>query len=723
MRSQGTSGKTALDPPVEFHSLEDRFHLASAASNDCLWEWDIASGRIDRSTAMATRFGYSSTDITATSSWWRSRIHPEDRKRACDSIDYAIADRKAGTWTCDYRFRRCDGSYAEVSDRAYVMRDREGRAVRVVGAVMDLSEITNAYRALEESEERYRYTIELTGQVAWTADPDGNNVQLDERWAGLTGLSGAISLAQWELVAHPEDLPKELEYWAHSIATGEPLDFEHRLKVSDGEYRWFRTRAAPHRDGNGRIVRWYGTLEDIHELISSRVALKTLASLDELTGLANRRTFSENLQCEFKRCVELGTSMALLVLDLDEFKSVNDLFGHDAGDLLLESFAKRMTAAGLDLYRIGGDEFGAILTALGRTTAADFAEAVHVALQEPLRIGEFVLNCRASIGCATFPQHGSNPSELLKSADIALYAAKSAGGAQTRVFESAMRNELQRRSSMIEVARVSLSSDAIMAFFQPKVSMRTGQVVGFEALMRIRSERFGAQQPAVIAAAFDHPELALELADCVLAKVMTVVRRWRDSGLCFGRIAVNASPLEFRGGRYADRLLALLKKKGLSPEHIEVEVTETVFLNRSEDSILQSLRQLKEAGVTIALDDFGTGYASLSHLRQYPVDVLKIDQTFIRELVQDSRQKLITRAIIDLSRTIGIQTVAEGIETEEQASLLQSFGCDIGQGFLFGRALCDVEAEALLKVETSTLRDSLFQELRTGNLGMPGRRA
>lgn len=695
-------------------SVEDRFRLASAASNDCLWDWDVATDVVVRSAAMATRFGYSSEGIRETAEWWRRRIHPEDAERAASSIDAAVADGRTGSWSCEYRFRRSDGSYAEVCDRAFIVRDKCGRALRVVGAVMDLSQLADACRALEEREERYRYTIDLTGQIAWTADASGNELMFDERWSALTGLSRHLSLDQWKEVAHRDDVEEAIRHWASSLTTGVLLDFEHRLRLADGSYRWFRSRAAPHREESGAIDRWYGTIEDINERVSSRLALKTLANFDELTSLPNRHLFSKNLELSFARALKGGSSLALLVLDVDDFKSVNDLFGHDAGDLLLKSFARRMLAAGIELYRTGGDEFAAIIEApANRKRAVAFAQRIHDALAEPFRFGDTLFDCRASIGCAIFPSHANSSSELLKSADIALYAAKGAGGGQTRVFASVMRNDLQRRSSMMEMARRSLSCDDVSAYFQPKVSLKSGQVVGFEALMRVQSERFGVQQPAVIAAAFDHPELAVDLAERMLSKVMAAIRRWRDEGLCFGRVAINASPLEFRGGGYAERLLSRLHEHAVAPESIEVEVTETVFLNRPEDAILQSLHRLKDAGVTIALDDFGTGYASLSHLRQYPVDTLKIDCTFTKEVVKDPRQRLITGALIELSRTIGIQTVAEGIETDEQADLLESLGCDIGQGFLFGRALCDAEAETLLRNSSALLRGHIERALRT----------
>lgn len=705
MHQSVTSDEGSTASLMRRRSLAEGFRLASAASNDCLWQWDLATDEIHRSRAMATRFGYSSEEISPSSTWWRDRIHADDRASASRSIEVAIEDPNASGWSCEYRFLRSNGTYAQVCDRAYILRNDNGKATRLVGAVMDLSEITEAHRALRRSEERYRFVVELTGQIAWTADAEGSEFEFDERWASYTGMNNLVTSEERATAAHPDDLAEATRRWEHSLKTGEPFDLKHRLRSAAGEFRWFRTRAAAHLDSSGRVERWYGTIEDIHERISSRNAFNRLENFDELTGLANRRMFFADLESRFGQARDSGTTLALIILDLDDFKSVNDLFGHDTGDMLLTVFAERMINAGVVLYRIGGDEFAAILElGAGRDEASAFSERVHAAIRDPVPAADTILECRASIGCALFPAHGNSPSELLKSADIALYAAKAAGSSHTRIFANSMRNELQRRSSMLNIAREFLSRDRVTAYFQPKVSLRTGQIVGFEALMRLRDGRFGAQPPGVIDAAFQHPELAGELADRVLAKVASVVRDWRQQSLTFGRIAINASPLEFRGGSYAERFLSKLRENGVSPEDIEVEVTETVLLNRSEDAILDSLRALKDAGVTVALDDFGTGYASLSHLRQYPVDVLKIDRSFIQGIVDDERQRLITKGVIHLSRTIGIQTVAEGIETTEQADLLESFGCEIGQGYLFGQALCENDAAAMLSRASSELR-------------------
>ena len=664
---------------------------------------------------MATRFGYASEDVLPDSQWWRDRIHPEDRDRACNSMDNAIANPRSGSWTCEYRFQRRDGTYAEVCDRGYVLKNEVGCAIRVVGAVMDLSELKQAYRELNESEERYRYTIRATGQVAWSASADGQAINFDDAWSSLTGLSCRMTLPEWEQVSHPDDLGASLEQWRRCVESGGPLELEHRLKVRDGSYRWYRTRAAARKDDDDQIENWYGIIEDIHELKVSQQALKRLAEFDDLTSFKNRHAFSTDLESALTIARRTRHKIGLLVLDIDDFKTVNDLFGHDAGDALLMSFARRMLDAGIELYRTGGDEFAAVVRKCsGKEALLEEADRIHCALEAPFRVKGTVLDCRVSIGSAIFPNHGDSPSELLKSADIALYSAKASGKRQTRHFESAMRSTLQRRNSMLEVARHALAENLVGAFLQPKVCLRTGRVVGFEALMRVQNERFGSQTPSVIAAAFDHPELSLEIADRVLADITGVLRKWVGQGLHFGRIAINASPLEFRDGNYAERLLSRLATTGVSPEHIEVEVTESVFLEHDESKILQSLHRLKDAGITIALDDFGTGYASLSHLRHYPVDVLKIDQSFVREITTDPRQELITKAIINLSRTIGIQTVAEGIETTEQADLLGSLGCNLGQGFLFGRAVSMADAEKLLRTSNGKFRMQLASELRVG---------
>jgi EAL domain-containing protein (putative c-di-GMP-specific phosphodiesterase class I) len=275
----------------------------------------------------------------------------------------------------------------------------------------------------------------------------------------------------------------------------------------------------------------------------------------------------------------------------------------------------------------------------------------------------------------------------MKSADIALYDAKRRGRGQARIFDSDMASGLQRRASMLSLAKDALRHERVEPFYQPKVELGSNRIVGFEALLRWHHPTRGVQLPATIAAAFEDPEVALDLSDRMFDLVIRDMQRWAEGGVAFGRIAVNVSAAEFRREDFAERILDRLDGAGLSAKQLEVEVTETVFLGGRSGHVDRALRVLCDAGVTIALDDFGTGYASLTHLKRFPVDVLKVDQSFVRDLSHDRDDAAIVRAIMGLGKSLGLSVVAEGIETAEQAALLMDCGCMLGQGYLFGKAI------------------------------------
>jgi EAL domain-containing protein (putative c-di-GMP-specific phosphodiesterase class I) len=291
---------------------------------------------------------------------------------------------------------------------------------------------------------------------------------------------------------------------------------------------------------------------------------------------------------------------------------------------------------------------------------------------------------------------GIDRAELLKNADVALYAAKAAGRANLKLFRPEMRSEMQRRLSMLSLARDALTHDLILPHYQPKIDMRTGAVSGFEALLRWVHPTMGAQSPGTIAAAFEDLSLAAEISDQMIRAVIADLVRWRDAGIDIGHVAINAAAAEFRRGDFADKLLERLHLAGLPPRLVQVEVTETVFLGRGAECVERALKLLSAAGVGIALDDFGTGYASLSHLKQFPVDLIKIDQSFVRDLEDDPDDAAIIDAVVNLGRSLGIRTVAEGVENDRQHEFVLSLGCDYGQGFLYGKATPAAEVAALL---------------------------
>jgi diguanylate cyclase (GGDEF)-like protein len=456
-----------------------------------------------------------------------------------------------------------------------------------------------------------------------------------------------------------------------------------------GTPKWWDVLATP-VETDGSAERLVVIARDVTHQKQSEERVRWIANHDPLTGLPNRLLFQERLD-EVSTGGGSGGGFALLLLDVDDFKRVNDTLGHDAGDALLCAFAERLRAATRAddfVARLGGDEFAVILN--GVTQPDDVAtagEAILAALRQPHIHAGRILDCNASIGASLFPEHGTGRTELLKHADIALYVAKANWRGNLRIFDGGMRSEMQSRMSMLGIARQALRDDVIIPYYQPKIDLRTGEVAGFEALLRWRHATRGIQTPDSIAAAFEDLTTAAAISDRMVEKVIVDMRRWLDQGLAFGHVAINSAAAEFRKGDFAERLLERLHDAGIPAERLQLEVTETVFLGRGADYVERALKTLSKAGVQIALDDFGRGYASLSHLKQFPVDVLKIDRSFVADLGVDPDAAAIIRAVVNLGHSLDIEVVGEGIETVDQAQRLTNKGCHYGQGHLYSRAV------------------------------------
>ena len=417
--------------------------------------------------------------------------------------------------------------------------------------------------------------------------------------------------------------------------------------------------------------------------------LRHLAEHDELTGLPRRDLFYKRLIKAMHNAAQSGTQAALLFLDVDHFKQINDSLGHDAGDALLCGFAQRLrdnmrrtdTAA-----RLGGDEFGLILSGIDRQEQiADVVKSLNQRLQEPVRHRGRMIVCKASIGVAVYPDHATDVKGLMKCADLALGEAKLSRG-RAEIFRPRLMEEFDRQADMLSVARQGLEAGRIVVHYQPKIDLNTKALVGFEALVRCQTHDNVMIMPENFSQAFDDRELAVGISRKMISAVLDDIRGWVNRGLVFGHVAINTGAADFRSDTFAEMLLGEIELRGLSPHMIELEVTEGVFLGRGSQHVARALRALSRAGMRIALDDFGTGYASLAHLKKFRVDVLKIDRSFISGIGTNFDDTAIVRAVIGLGESLGIATVAEGIETEAQADFVRTQGCDIGQGFLFGQA-------------------------------------
>jgi diguanylate cyclase (GGDEF)-like protein/PAS domain S-box-containing protein len=434
-------------------------------------------------------------------------------------------------------------------------------------------------------------------------------------------------------------------------------------------------------------------IKDISERRQREDRLLRLASQDTLTGLYNKHQFMSVLQ----DALAAGSSVALALIDLDGFKEVNDTHGHAVGDSLLQAVAVRLShllTSDVGLARIGGDEFAVMLPTTDPLRVETQASAILNAFRKPFTLGPLILDLSASLGIALAPHHGSEAAELVASADFALYRAKAATGACYRFFDYSMRSEAQALRSTRDELRRALRDGELRMFYQPQVNLPTGRITGFEALIRWQHPTLGLLTPGAFLPALEQSALALDIGWWTLEEAAAMAARLNAPGGNF-KVGVNLFPSQFRALNLCDKVESVLDRNGLRPEWLELEVTEKVAV-AEDDRTYRALAAIRDMGVGVAFDDFGTGFASLSSLQRFPLTTLKIDKAFVADLGQKSSDAAIIRALIAMSRDLGLDTIAEGIETETQANALLAMGCPSGQGYRFGKPMPENQALKLV---------------------------
>lgn len=644
---------------------------------------------------------------------WQSLIHPDDKGRVLREISEADNARN-GFHESKYRIIRSDSAEVRwILARVGLEREQNARPSRITGVHLDITEAKCTMEKLRETESLNQGIVDSTTDCIKILDKDGTVMFMSQR--GFEALEAddpnAILNTRWQDLWPKEAVPKVEEAIARACA-GKVGRFDAGAITLKGNPMWLDTVVTPLRDEMGIVTQLLAVTRDMTELRRQIEQVRWTADHDALTGLPSRNYFEKQLERILAAAEMNGEKVGLLALDVDNFKQVNDVFGHDGGDTLLKTLSRRldeMLEEGDFAARIGGDEFAIIVRHIekGRDLLG-IGKTINARLKEPVAHQGFLLDCRVSIGAAASPEHGDAREELLKSADIALYAAKSDEQNDILLFDKSQRSELDRRSAMIGMARLALERCDIVPFYQPKICLRTGKLEGFEALLRWRDASGSIRPPGEVEAAFEDFELAHQISERMQDCIIKDMRTWLDAQLDIGHVAINAAAAEFSRNDFATRLLGKLDEVGVAARYLQVEVTETVFLGRGADHVSSALLALKARGVEIALDDFGTGYASLSHLKDFPVDVIKIDRSFITDLLCNSGDTAIVGALLGLAEKLNMTTVAEGIETKEQAEFLKNRGCDFGQGFLFGKAVSAEQIPALLRAPkwpTASLTD------------------
>jgi diguanylate cyclase (GGDEF)-like protein/PAS domain S-box-containing protein len=625
---------------------------------------------------------------------WVLAVHPDDRERLQRDVERLL--REEERFNLEFRIVKTDtGEVRWLSAHCCVEHDKTGNPVRCIGAHLDITDRKRAEEALRESEERFRLASEAAGLGVWDYDEENDRREWSDRLREILGVrEPALNLTETaERCFHPADRTRFLAL-AENLGRGSIDKFEGSFRIvraEDGRERWVAISAWRTHKADNLSHRIIMTVRDITDEKTAEERIRWSASHDALTRLANRALFQEKLDQAIAGAQQRGESVGVLMLDLDHFKQINDSLGHDVGDALLKMFAERLREATRrrdTVARLGGDEFAIIVSRIcGNEDLLNLASSIQERMRAPFIHNGRVLDFGLSLGASLFPEHGNTARDLLKNADVALYAAKAGGRAIIKIYEPQMRQDLQLRASMVQLARHAIDGDKVVPYYQPKVDLQTGRVEGFEALLRWRMPNGRIGEPAGLQAAFEDLEVAAAISDRMIDRVVTDMRGWLDRGVAFGHVAVNTSAAEFRRDDFAERVLECLRRADIPASVFQLEVTETVFLGRGAEHVHRALALLSEHGVKIALDDFGTGFASLRHLKQFPVDIIKVDQSFVRHMEVDPGDEAIVRAVINLGQSLGIHVVAEGIESMAQAERLQRLGCDFGQGFLFSKAV------------------------------------
>lgn len=580
---------------------------------------------------------------------------------------------------------------------AYPECDARGELCRVVVCFTDCTPLKEAEQHLLKSEERLRLALQGSTDAPWDYDLAKDEIYYSERWWDMLGYRpGELGNGPrlWLELTHPEDRDRILHFWQDLLDGGrETYSVEWRLRHRDGHYVPVLSRGFVTRDAEGRAVRVTGTNTDLTERKRAEQRIYELANFDHLTGLPNRRLLVEELDKALARSRRSGCLGALIFLDLDNFKLLNDTMGHDFGDLLLRQVAERLrrTVRHCDqLARLGGDEFVLVLENLAGDAQDAVSEARHIldklqaCLAQPYYLDGRLFLSTPSMGVALFDGDATDIETLLKQADLAMYRAKSEGRNTARFFDPGMQASAEHQAALERALRDGLSSHQFVLYCQPQFCSR-GRLVGAEVLVRWRRADGTLLGPDAFIGLAESSGLIVPLGQYVLEESCRALSRWRDDG-ALGRLelAVNISALQLHSADFPGRVADILLDTGAPPGKLCLELTESV-LAQNVAEVIERMHTLRDHGVHFSLDDFGTGYSSLAYLKRFPLSALKIDRSFVHDVHLDPDAAPIVEAIIALAHKLKLDIVAEGVEHEAQRSFLVDGGCATLQGYLLGR--------------------------------------
>ena len=657
---------------------EERLRLSLWGSGDELWDWNIAAGTLYRSSSWQHP-----VELQPETNQFppnRDNIHPRDLERVTEQLYQHLAG-ELPYFEAAYRLRSGDGGWVWVLDRGKVVAtDHNGIATRMTGTLKNIQ----ALKQTEERLELFARCLENISDAVVICDTNFIVLEVNQSYSEITGrLREQVIRKPFDLSMYPSRYLQEI---GHSLQVSGSWQGEINDQRSDGDIYQAELNFDVVRDDHGLITQYVAVFSDISERKKREAELSRLANSDTLTGLPNRTMFLS----ELGRLVERENKHALLVFDLDNFKKINDSLGHQLGDSLLIKLAERLSAMTRHqdrLYRLGGDEFAILLENTNdihtiTTLAKDLIKQINL----PFFIDQHELAVTSSIGIVLHPEDGRDPEALLRNADTAMYHAKNEGANRYLFFNDSMNKMAVKRLQLENLIRHGLKEDFFTVYYQPKMDILSGQLVGMEALVRFITPKRGLISPAAFIPVSEETGQIIEIGEVVLRKACLDVKRWIDEGLFHGRVAVNLSVKQFMLPYLCEQIDDVLQETELPSYHLELEITEGTVM-QSPKLAIDTMKKLRARGIHLAMDDFGTGYSSLAYLKQFPLNTLKIDKAFIDDM-STARGRNMVDTIVTIAHNLSLTVVAEGVESAEQLQQLKQLRCEIIQGYYYSKPLC-----------------------------------
>ncbi|MGB1297337.1 MAG: sensor domain-containing protein [Psychrobium sp.] len=683
---------------LQLEELMLRYELVIEGAFGAIWDWDLVNKSVHFSERWCQLRGGSKADFTGDQNEWVESVHPDDLPRVMQAVEDHFAGKTA-VFEEEYRVVDKRGGATWIVDRGIAKRNAQGEVIRMAGSEYDITE----QRAHREELKLAASVFENITEAAVILDASGFIINVNEAFNQLfcsqhteldsMHFSEIFSISQRQIIrdllaTHPVKWSGETQiHTLHHDSIACKLTVNH---VKSGD----------------EITHFVCLLADISETKKTQSLLYDLAYKDALTGLPNRLALNSYLMSQIRQYRETSKQLALLFIDLDNFKFVNDSLGHKAGDDIVKKAARIISdVMGEDCFiaRLGGDEFIVVLPFhQALNTAQQAAEKLVSNLKHRVDIQDKKVMVSASIGISIYPNDGVDSDTLIQHADAAMYQAKERGKQTYQFYTQCLTQKAMDRMQLEANIDQAIAREEFVLHYQPQIDIATDKIIGVEALIRWQPQEHPLIYPDQFITLAEENNTIIEIGHWVLRAACQQAKQWLESGLVFGAMSVNVSAKQLQSDDLINHVKNALEISGLAPQYLELEITESFILHQPDDAITR-LHKLRELGVTLAIDDFGTGYSSLSYLKRLPVHRLKIDRSFIGDIPQDTNDTAITQAIIVMAEQLGLAIIAEGVETQEQAQFLLRNKCSQAQGYLYSKPLDSSQAEAFISKKSSLL--------------------